>query len=208
MSFFEKRYYLKFKGKRHYLTAKQIYKNVLEDSNLEDNLITSVTELIRVCDRPNFPKEYSQNIKVIILNCFANLEIKKQYHYKIKSTCRDAVYYCYNSLDDDDEKVNNAKEKYLAAIINSVTLFFYQIPIHEGPTYSRICKEWKEEKLNEYSSKSPIDFKSLIENLKSDFRERIELSEENGLFEEEDNKYWKRLKTEVMYLLKKRLNKK
>lgn len=195
MSFFEKRYYIKgWKGNRYYLTAKQLYERV---SKSDCNLIASATELVRICNKPNFPKEYSEGIKIAILNCFAKLETKKGKGFNLELTDKDAVYSCYNSLDGTDEKIIKAKEKYLDAIIKAVTLFFYKVPIHVGPEYSRVCNEWRKEKFDEYSSKKEIDFKSLIPKLKSDFEKTIKSAEEDGIFLEEDEAHWGRMRREV-----------
>ena len=85
MSFFKKKYKVKgWNGDTHSLTAKALYERVLEDSKSDYNWIASATELVRVCNDPCFPEMYSVGIKLIILNCFANLETKKEKSNSIK----------------------------------------------------------------------------------------------------------------------------
>ena len=80
MSFFEKKYKVTdWDGDTHSLTAKQLYERVLDDSKSDYNWIASATELVRVCNNPCFPEMYAVGIKMIILNCFANLELQKEY---------------------------------------------------------------------------------------------------------------------------------
>lgn len=111
-------------------------------------------------------------IKLIILNCFANLELQKEYPSSRKPTDKAAVYSCYHSLPSTDETVIKVKEKYLTAIIEAITRYTeseVRFPIHQGPTYQKICEDWKKAKFDEYVSKEEIDFDQLGEDLYADF---------------------------------------
>lgn len=190
--FFEKehRYTVKGWGRTEYLmTAEALYNRVLYDSQSDYNWIASATELVRVCDEPYFPEIYAHGIKLIILNCFANLELKKEYPSNGERTDNDAVYSCYHSLPSGDETVIKVKEKYLTAIIEGVIRYTkseVRLPIHRGTAYRKVCEDWKKAKLEEYSSKVKIDFKKLREDLYDDFEMTIRKAEKDGLFDEED----------------------
>lgn len=193
MSLFLKRYrVVDWYGKVHRLTAKQLYKRIMEDSKSNYNWIASATELVKACNQFDSSEEmYSKEIKVAILNCFANLELLKEYPGSSSSTDEETVYSLYNSLPNTDEAITKVKEKYLAAIISAVVKYdSYSVrtPIHIGPTYIKICDEWKKAKFEEYVSKQELNFNELRNTLYIDFENTIKKAEQDGAFEEDDKK--------------------
>lgn len=190
MSLSEKKYKITgWHGDTQVLTAKNLYERVLEDSKSDYNWIASAVELVRVCNEPDFPEIYATNIKIIILNCFANLELQQEKCCNRRQMDKEAVYSCYNSLQETDAAVIKAKEKYLAAIIEGITRYSgdeERFPIHFGPAYKKTCENWKKAKLNEYVSEVKIDFNQLRERLNADFEKTIKEAEKNGIFNEDD----------------------
>lgn len=196
MSFFEKKYNIT--GWKYSLTAKQLYERVLEDSKSDYNWIASATELVRVCNDPCFPEIYAVGIKIIILNCFANLELQKEYPSEGELTDAEAVYSCYNSLPTTDETAKKVKENYLTAVITGITKYTQsevRLPIHVGPTYTKKVEEWKKKKFDEYvSSVTILNFDQLREDLYTDFDKMVETAEEEGAFEKDDKEYREKLR--------------
>ena len=190
MSLSEKKYKITgWHGETQVLTAKNFYERVLEDSKSDYNWLASAAELVRVCNEPDFPEIYATNIKIIILNCFANLELQQEKCCNRRQTDKEAVYSCYNSLPETDAAVIKAKEKYLAAIIEGITRYSgdeERFPIHFGPAYKKTCENWKKAKLNECVSEVKIDFNQLRERLNADFEKTIKEAEKNGIFNEDD----------------------
>ena len=200
MNSFEKKYNITgWKGKKYSLTAKQLYERVLEDSKSDYNWIASATELVRVCNDPWFSERYVVPIKIIILNSFANLELQKEYYSNEESTDAEAVYSCYNSLPNTNKTAKKVKDKYLNAVITSVTKYNYgsgevRFPLHIGPTYSKKVEEWKKKKFDEYvSAIMLLNFDQLKENLSADFNNMIKTAEQEGAFEKADNEYYEAL---------------
>ena len=198
MSLFEKKFtVVGWRGDIHTLSAKALYERVLADSKSDYNWIASATELVKVCNSPSFPEMYAQAIKIIILNCFANLELQKEYPSSGESTDKAAVYSCYHSLPSTDETVIKVKQKYLTAIITAITRYTQcevRLPMHQGPTYNKMCEEWKKAKFDEYASKKEIDFDELRETLYDDFEKMIKEAEEEGAFEADDAEYREELR--------------
>ncbi len=190
MSFFEKEYIIKdCKGKTHSLTADQIYNLVLEDSRSDYGYFIAANELMRVCNEPDFPEEYRCRIKIILLNCFASLELDKEVSPAQSEADTTAVYSCYNSLQNKDEEAMQAKHTYLKAIILSVLKYTksgIRLPSHTGTIYHDLCRDWADEKFNEFVSNEQIDFNHLRDFLYSDFDNTIKEAEEAGLFEVDD----------------------
>lgn len=178
-------------GSRHLMTAKRLYKRVIEDSKYDFNWIASATELVRVCMNSKFPEKYAIGIKTAILNCFANLETKGRWRGYTEPTDDDAVYYCYNSLSSMEEEVLNAKQKYLAAIIHcSSRVPHYNFSFHlDGETYLKLREEWRKKKLDELAPKKDINFKELIKELEADFSKTVKIAEDGGTFKEDDDKW-------------------
>lgn len=194
MSFFEKKYKVEgWHGDTHSLTAKVLYERVLEDSKSDYNWIASATELVKVCNDPCFPEMYAVGIKMIILNCFANLELQKEYPSRCESTDMEAVYSCYNSLPSADETAKKVKEKYLTAVIAGITKYTQsevRFPIHRGTTYKHKVEEWKKAKFDEYISAIQIlNFDQLRDDLYADFDRMIKTAEKEGAFEKDDEEY-------------------
>lgn len=199
MSLFEKEFVVVGKyGEVYKLSAKALYERVLKDSKSDYNWIASATELVNVCKDPSFPEMYAVAIKIIILNCFANLELKKEYPSRGEPTDAEAVCYCYNSLPAADETVKRVKGKYLTAVITGVTKYAQsgvRLPIHIGKTYDKKVEEWIMKKLNEYASAiTIINFEQLRENLYADFEEMIKTAEKEGVFEKDDKEYREKLR--------------
>ena len=148
-------------GSTRYLSAKQIYKRILKDSQSENNWVMSVPEIVRICEEPDFPKDFAEKIKVCILKYFANAEIynkeKSECHMQIRTNA--AVKDCYNSMKfSKNENVISARKKYFEAILDSVIRGFNTLQIHSrfDPTYKQICKNWKQAMFDEYFENQPI----------------------------------------------------
>ena len=74
---------------------------------------------------------YSQGIKLIILNCFANLELQKEYTSSGEPTDKAVVYSCYHTLLSTDETVIKVKEKYARELMKVLSYkdwrYFYAV---------------------------------------------------------------------------------
>lgn len=147
-------------------------------------------ELVRVCRKRSFPAEYALAIKCTILNSYANINLRginggDQYIFKPEE---EAVQYCYNSLyGNNSEEAVAARKRFLTEIIKAASSPYsrwYDPLYHPGPTYQKICESWRKTKFEEYIVQEKVDFKKLVEVLKSSFTEVIKNAELNGEFEE------------------------
>lgn len=203
MSLFGKKYHVVgWDDKEHSFTAKKLYERVMKDSESDYDWIASATELVRVCKQFEFPEEYAQKIQIAILNCFANLENKKEIRSYHKPTDEEAVNFCYNSLANASDEANKVRQKYLKAVIESIVRYHFSVLEfdHYGLTYHKICEEWRRVKFEEYSSRASLDFKKLRKALAADFDKMIKTAEEEGVFQKDDEerlesmrKFWSSL---------------
>ena len=90
-------------------------------------------------------------------------ETKKEVESHQEPTDADAVNFCYNALADVSEEANKARQKYLKAVIEGIVRYHFRFRDfdHYGPTYHKICEEWKKIKFEEYGHISSLDFKKL-----------------------------------------------
>lgn len=194
MSFFKTRYVVTgYYGEIYRMTAKQLYKQVIEDSKSDYNWIAPARELVKVCKKPGFPEEYAVAIKIAILDCFVSVEGRANCggdRYRINPEDQEAVQYCYNSLYGiEAEEAVLARERYLTEMIRTASYIQVVDPLyHPGPTFTKLCKDWRKAKFEEYISKENINFEQEVKTLRSNFSENIKEAEANGNFEEDDKK--------------------
>lgn len=193
----EKRYRIVgWYGREHLLTASELYERVMKDCESDYNWIASATELVRVCNEPDFPQEYAQAIKIAILDCFANVEIKKEYPSNHEPTDVDAVYFCYNSLAGTSVKADEVRQKYVKAIIVGVSKYHFRLLEfkHHGPIYFELRDNWIKAKFEEYGSISEPNFEELCKTLHDDYDKTMKTAEADGAFQEDDEKINKEMK--------------
>ena len=207
MSLFKKKYHLYgWDGKKYSFTAKKLYERVMKDSESDYNWIASATELVRVCKQFEFPEKYAQKIQIAILNCFANLENKREIASRQRPTDGQAVNFCYDSLANVSDEANRVRQKYLKAVIEGIARYhFCALEFnHCGPTYHKICEEWKRVKFEEYSSIASLDFNKLRKALDAEFDKMMKTAEEEGVFQKDDEehleamrKFWSSLHLDI-----------
>lgn len=194
MSFLEKKYKVTgWYGDVKLLTAKQLEERVLEDSKSDYNWIAPARELVKICKELSFPVEYAHTIEIAILNCFSNIEHRANYgcnRYWTDPEDEEAVQYCYNCLYGiDREDAVTARKRFLTEMINTAShVRLFGSLYHPGPTYQKLRENWRKSKFEEYISQEEIDFKQLVEILRSNFDEVIKIAESNGDFEEDEKK--------------------
>ena len=194
MNFLGQRYLIHgWRDSEHVLTAKELHERVMTDSKSDYNWIAPARELVRICKKTSFPSDYALDIKIAILNCFANIEHRANCggdRYCDDSADKEAVQYCYNSLYGiDNEEAIVARKRYLTEMIDTASYVrFMDSLYHPGPTFKKLREDWSKSKFEEYISQEKIDFKQLIETLRSSFTEVITTAESNGKYEEEEKK--------------------
>lgn len=174
-----------------YMTAKQLYKRVKEDSKSNYNWIAPAHELVRVCKIIGFPREYAEKIKIAILNCFANIE-SNVIGDRILDSEEDklAVEYCYNSLKGVSEEADVVRERYLKAVIHFVSARHFRLLEfhHYGDTRNKIDNEWETLQFEKYNSENSLKFKNVLKELHDDYDSVMKAAEAEGKFEEDDKK--------------------
>lgn len=202
MGLIEKKYTVKgHRGEIYSMTAEELHKRILEDSESDYNWIAPAHSLVKVCKKPGFSEEYALDIKCAILNCFANIEHRANSggdRYIIDSCSdKEAVWYCYNSLyGKEDEKVKQARERYLVEMISAGCVVRYFDPLfHPGPTFRKIREDLISSRFKELIMKENVDFVNLETVIHSEFVALVKKAEEEGAFDEDkkaDRESWKK----------------
>ncbi len=195
MSLFERTFVVTdWTGRTHKFTASDLYERIAEDSKSDYNWLASASELVRVCSQKHFPEKYAVAIKLMILNCFANLELQREVASRGEATDQEAVYFCFHSLPAENETVKKVKEKYICNIIRAVPQYTSHQFFHHGPMYKKVCIDWVQEQIVEYVNARDINLNTIRETLKRKFEATIRSAEDLGAFEADDHKYEEELR--------------
>lgn len=159
-------------GKVYYLTAKKLFERVQSDSKSDYNWIASATQLYKTTHIPGFPTQYAEGIMQIVLNCFANIELRKTEPLILARTDQETVHKIYNELSSQDETTRKIKEKYLKNIIRGIVIYAEMeesvfVPYSE--TLEKLKKEWESNVFNKYFGQKEIDFKELYKTLELEY---------------------------------------
>lgn len=183
-------------GEPVYMTPKQFYERVKKDSKSNFNWIADASELVRVCKTPGFPRTYAEKIKILILNCFANIE-SNVFGDRIGISKEEelAIEYCYNSLKGTSEEADAARERYLKSVIHYVSARHFRLLEfhHYGDTRNKIDEEWETLQFQKYNSENSLEFKKVLKELHGDYDSVMKSAEAEGRFEEDDKEakeYW------------------
>lgn len=175
------------------MNAEQLCERIIEDSKSDYNWIASATELVRVCKLPDFPKECADVIKMAIINCFANIESRENAggdRYRTDPNDQEAVTFCYNSFfGREEEEIISVRKYYLMEMIKTASYTrVLDVHYHPGPTYKKLCDDWRKSKLDENISKENMNFGELIQILSNEFIQMVKEAEDNGAFIEDEKK--------------------
>lgn len=126
-------------GKIVRMTALELRDRIRVDSKRDYGWIASASDLVKVVGAKGFPEDFASEIKDLILNCFANLAVKKVYcESHQKKYDAEAVWRCY--IDSKDAAL---KERFVKETIRAAILLEYGddgLPFHSGPKH----KEFEE----------------------------------------------------------------
>lgn len=182
-------------GKNHILKSSKIHKLVMEKSE-ETNYdwIAPASNLVSLCEQKKFPLEYAIDMKVAILNCFAELMNKKDLD-NFKKDDLDAVYYAYNSLAKyyannllykaKAEEINEARSNFLKAFLKNIIFNKYTF-LYRGKSYHEFVDEWINQKFEELFFKDYIFFSYIKNSIKQEFYNDASTLEGKNVFFSDD----------------------
>ena len=173
-----------------------LYRIITDSKKSNYDWIASASELVRFCETADFPKQYAIQIKIAILNCFANLLQNENNSIRPKRTKGktditsqddiDAVYDCYNSLFSITQ-AHKVRLKFLIEVIKSCSSARsgLDLPYHFGQTYIKNCDTWLNQQVEKYISQRNINFHELRKELCERFAEAVRNDEANRCYRDE-----------------------
>lgn len=153
-------------------TAHELYTKFMEEANNE--FCIPISEVLNVCNKKDFPKNYAEKIKLTFFKSFINSDCSI---FDIPFKERFVLFSCYNSLSNENEKEFNEKRNFLIKFLDNVTAdFILQEFNSNSDNYIKACKiynSWKQSLIEDLLSKNKVRFTCL--NKKSLFKkfERI-----------------------------------
>lgn len=186
-------------GNRHEMTPIEFFERIKEDSASNWNWLAPATEIARTISDSEFPEPIANELKGIVLRCFADLLLAEQPGYQ-KNTDQIAVAYCYYSIHGKAGK--RVKRQYRENLLRSVVA---ESPWHKllgacGEEWRKFCETWKKDALQYFTERFGVDFMRFRANAKADFKKAIELADEAGEFENDKVEYEKGIK-EIVHLV-------
>lgn len=146
------------------MTAKELFDRVTIDSESDYGWIASATSLYNTCHQEGFPEKYAVGIMLLILNCYANLELKKTIPSSHESTAQKTVNSIYAELSSRDETIKSIKDKYLRNIVKAVTeydMYEERLKLDYGESFYELEKQWEEDMFQKYSKYDAPNFKKV-----------------------------------------------
>lgn len=170
-------------GRNVKMTAKEILKNVSEDSKNGSEWFTSVQELVRICRFSKFPSDIGILIEAAILNRFSNIDNSI---LKYPNSILD-VTFCYNSLINIKE-YEDLRKKYIGSILLSI--INYELdgkPRVLSCDNKNKCLDWYNLKLNDFVSnaKKINDLNEFYKIFNDEFESNFI---DNGLYDKNERK--------------------
>lgn len=175
-------------GNEHVMSDKALRDKIVEQSKKSNyNWLAPADELIKVCNNPKFDRAYAKDIKVAIVNCYANF---------LRGDCPGSIVYAYdayNQLYDTtenmvDKQVLEVRKKFLKAFIRR-NIFWNKhfINIHE--TFLEAKNKWIDDTAEELLKVRWIEFASIREDLVRDFNKYIDEEMSKGNIKEKHISY-------------------
>ena len=146
------------------MTAKEIFDRVSKDSESNYGWIASATQLYTVCHTEGFPEKYAVGIMLLILNCYANLELLKTVPSSHEALAQETVNSIYAELSSKDETIKSIKDKYLRNIIKGVIEYDTEevrLKLDYGKHFYELEKNWEEDMFQKYSIYDELNFKKV-----------------------------------------------
>lgn len=166
-----------------FFTARELFEIVSKNSKSDYNWVASATELYNVCQMEGFDKKYAKSIMLLILNCYATLELKITDEANYEETAQETVNNIYNRFSFDDKEASFIKERYLRNVILAVTMYNgdeERIKLNYCHSFYELEENWKNEMYFYYCEESDLDFKIVRRSLRlkyEDFMKEAYLDE-------------------------------
>lgn len=164
-------------GNEHLMSDRGLRNKIVKQSEESNyNWLAPANELLKTCNNPKFDKECAKDIKVAIVNCYADF---------LKGDVPSNIIYAYDAYNElfdiqDDEKVLTTRKKFLRAYVTRNILWNkYLTNIHK--TYLEAREKWIEDTVDELLKIRHVKFAILKDDLLIDFEKYIDKGINDGI---------------------------
>lgn len=168
-------------GNRHVMTDRELRNLIIKQSRKSDyNWLAPANELLKTCNDPKFNKCYAKDIKVAIVNCYANF---------LKKDCPGDIVYAFDAYNElfecHDEQVLEARKKFLKAFIIR-NIFWNKHFGNIDETFWKARDKWIDDVTEELLKVRHVYFNLLKDDLVRDFEKYIDEEMDKGNVKEKN----------------------
>lgn len=188
-------------GENKTMRARAIHQTIMQNSRESDyNWIAPAKELVKLCNNPNFPREYAVDIEMAILNCFANIEARVSRggdKYITKADDALAVQFCYDELgrlmkasDNEEFKktLNSVRTRYLKEMISSAVNISTRGLYFHCKAFRNLQEEIVSRNFFKYSTmKEDFNLLDMYEQISDETRTIFKEAYKRGMFKAEES---------------------
>lgn len=165
--------------KEHLMTDKELRNLIIKQSKKSNyNWLAPADELIKVCNNPEFNKDYAKDIKVAIVKCYETF---------LKGDCPGNIIYAfdaYNQLYDTaenmvDKQVLEVRKKFLETFIRRNIIWNKHFG-NIDETFRKAKDKWVDDTAEKLLKVKQVSFDSLKDDLVSDFKKYIDEEMDKG----------------------------
>lgn len=162
-------------GNRHVMTDRELRTLIIKQSRKSDyNWLAPANELLKTCNDPKFNKDYAKDIKVAIVNCYANF---------LKGDCPGNIVYAFDAYNElfecNDERVLEARKKFLKAFIRR-NIFWNKHFGNIDETFWKAKDRWVDDTAEKLLEVRQVSFGSFKDDLVRDFEKYIDEEMDKG----------------------------
>lgn len=169
---------------RHEMTPDKLLERIRQDSKSHYNWLAPATEIVNTISDPAFPEPIANELKGIVLKCFAELLLIDKRGIR-KSTDQLAVAYCYYSIHGKAGK--RIKRLYRENLLKSVIKYSHWVRPFDvgGGEWRAFCENWKKDALQHFTNRFGVDFMRFEANIEADYKKSVERADKAGKFEKD-----------------------
>ena len=169
----------------------KIHKQIMEESKISNSdWLASASELVDVCNKKGFDKDYAIDIKCAIVNCFASLIRHGDLHVDVAND--KGVFTAFNDLlteysknkhktDYNVKKIERIKDvcaNFLNSYIYRIT--FWQYLSIDSDSFYKAYHEYRENKIKELMTTGFVEFRTLEHQISEEYKNYINEKISNG----------------------------
>lgn len=189
-----------WQGRIHRVTPEKLLERIKSDSSKSNyNWFAPATEIVNTVSNSRFPDDIANELKIIVLKCFAELLLERRYSNE-RETDQAAVANCYRSVyGRPGEQI---KQLYRENLLIYVIEYSEQRPFNVyGKEWHAFCKEWKEDVLRNFSIRIGTDFMMFRANAITAFGKAVKEADRAGKFENDRAEAAKDFKESTLRLM-------